>query len=401
MFTDPLQEYEGKLSRTFFDHQRTFLRAWYDDGLMRACLYFPTGKGKTLTALAALGLRGLTRALVVTPPVQGPVWQAEGAKLGIDVETISHAKFRQKEYRLDRNVPLIVDEFHLLGGAQGMGWKKLDRAARGYLAPLLILSATPQYNDAERVYCVEHVLDPLSPNVRDGLLGFIYRNCETEQNQFGTMPIVKGFLRWPGAKNGAEEYLKALPSVFHIPDEAVYQIVDIPVMTKVPDEFDTFGLDMRSERIMASQMEAKHRLLDLHLIGDDGALQPEVVNELEHLIGIADTPVLVFCAFERIADAFARTMDQLNTRYALVTGSTPAKQKLELIQKFREGEFDVLVGTATLATGTDGLDRMCNTMVLLNDTDDGALRRQLVGRILPRGENADYSKKKFWRILPC
>jgi superfamily II DNA or RNA helicase len=172
-------------------------------------------------------------------------------------------------------------------------------------------------------------------------------------------------------------------------------------MTKVPDEFDTFGLDMRSERIMASQMEAKHRLLDLQLIGDDGALQPNVADELEHLIGIADTPVLVFCAFERIAEAFARTMDQLNTRYALVTGSTPAKQKLELIQMFREREFDVLVGTATLATGTDGLDRMCNTMILLNDTDDGALRRQLVGRILPRGKNADYSKKKFWRIQPC
>lgn len=399
--TDPLLEYEGRLGRTFFDHQRGFLQAWLELQLTRACLYFPTGKGKTLTALAALGLQGRTSALVVTPPVQGPIWQTEGAKLGIDVTAISHAKFRQKEYRLDRNVPLIVDEFHLLGGAQGMGWKKLDRAARGYLAPLLILSATPQYNDAERVYCVEHVLDPLSPNVRDGLLGFIYRNCETEQNNFGMMPLVKGFLRWPNAKNGAEEYLKALPLVFHIPDEAVYQIVDIPVMTKVPDEFDTFGLDMRSERIMASQMEAKHRLLDLQLIGDDGALQPHVADELEHLIGIADTPVLVFCAFERIAEAFARTMDQLNTRYALVTGSTPAKKKLELIQRFREGEFDVLVGTATLATGTDGLDRMCNTMILLNDTDDGALRRQLVGRILPRGKNADYSKKKFWRIVPC
>ena len=121
--TKAITEYEGKLSRTFFDHQRGFLQAWFELDLMRACLYFPTGKGKTLTALAALGLRGLTSALVVTPPVQGPVWQAEGAKLGIDVTTISHAKFRQKEYRLDRNVPLIVDEFHLLGGAQGMGWR--------------------------------------------------------------------------------------------------------------------------------------------------------------------------------------------------------------------------------------------------------------------------------------
>ena len=45
--------------------------------------------------------------------------------------------------------------------------------------------------------------------------------------------------------------------------------------------------------------------------------------------------------------------------------------------------------------------RLRHVLILLNDTDDGALRRQLVGRILPRGKNADYSKKKFWRIVPC
>ena len=44
-----------------------------------------------------------------------------------------------------------------------------------------------------------------------------------------------------------------------------------------------------------------------------------------------------------------------------------------------------LVGTQTLATGTDGLDKMCDLLVILDDTEDNAMRRQLIGRIMPRG----------------
>jgi hypothetical protein len=59
----------------------------------------------------------------------------------------------------------------------------------------------------------------------------------------------------------------------------------------------------------------------------------------------------------------------------------------------------VLVGTASLATGTDGLDKMCDSLIILDDTEDDSLRRQLVGRIMPRGEAADASKKQVHRLL--
>lgn len=48
----------------------------------------------------------------------------------------------------------------------------------------------------------------------------------------------------------------------------------------------------------------------------------------------------------------------------------------------------MLVATATLATGTDGLDKVCDTLLILQDTQDDSLRRQLIGRILPRGDGA-------------
>jgi hypothetical protein len=41
---------------------------------------------------------------------------------------------------------------------------------------------------------------------------------------------------------------------------------------------------------------------------------------------------------------------------------------------------------------------MCDTLIILDDTDDDSLRRQLVGRIMPRGEDTDATGKSVYRI---
>jgi hypothetical protein len=43
---------------------------------------------------------------------------------------------------------------------------------------------------------------------------------------------------------------------------------------------------------------------------------------------------------------------------------------------------------------------MCNTLIILDDTDDDSLRRQLIGRIMPRGADTDASMKRVFRFLP-
>ena len=60
--------------------------------------------------------------------------------------------------------------------------------------------------------------------------------------------------------------------------------------------------------------------------------------------------------------------------------------KNEAIEEFKAGRLNALVGTQTLATGTDGLDKMCDMLVIIDDTEDNAMRRQLIGRIMPRGQ---------------
>ena len=394
--TDPITKYEGRLGRTFFDHQRGFLQAWLELQLTRACLYFPTGKGKTLTALAALGLQGRTSALVVTPPVQGPIWQAEGAKLGIDVTTISHAKFRQKEYRLDRNVPLIVDEFHLLGGHNGKGWQKLDRIARGLQAPLVIASATPNYNDAERVYCIKHVLDP--HGTKGGYLQFLYEECVTTENPFGRTPNVERFKAYDGS---AEQYLKHMPKVHYVEDEAIKQVVigDIPIHVPLPRAFEDYGYDEREHRIMASRMAEDHTRIKLQFTLPTGEVRPEVYDEIALQVGQASTPTLIFAVHAELAEALHRTALANGTRSLLATGKMTTRAKQEVVNQFKTGDFDILVGTATLATGTDGIDKMCDHMLIVDDTQDDAQRRQLMGRILPRGKDVDVSNKVVTRLV--
>lgn len=388
-------ELETMLGVDFFDYQlEAFeLQEKLPQPFPRIVLYYRTGAGKSITALCCVRLWGATEALVVAPPVTHPDWIALGEKLGMKLTLISHAKFRQKDFKVSRYMPLIMDEFHLLGGHNGQGWKKLDRLAPSLEAPLIIASATPNYNDAERVYCLQHVCDPNS--VRGGFLEFLYKNCITKQNNFSLTPLVEGFIAFASA----EEYLKSLPYVVHVPDLVQVPVVDIPVQTTVPDEFVRYGLNRRSGRIMASRMEKDHAEYKLRLVDEEGYIRDSVLAVLEPLVGNVATPTLMFCNSEKVARALYRTLQRDDVKAELMTGSTSGMEKERIKRSFIAGELDILVGTATLATGADGFDKVCDQLIIVNDTADDALRRQLAGRILPRGADADSSRKQIYRLL--
>ena len=177
---DFLAAAEASLGKNLFPHQELFLREWMDHhvpGASRACLYYRTGSGKTITSLLGIRATGNTRALVIAPPVTHPDWHEQAALLGMRIETISHAKFRMKTFHVSRNVSIICDEFHLLGGVKAAGWKKFDAVAKRLPKPIIICSATPNYNDAERCYCIGHVLYPFA--FRGGFLNFLAVHCAT------------------------------------------------------------------------------------------------------------------------------------------------------------------------------------------------------------------------------
>jgi superfamily II DNA or RNA helicase len=398
MSEQSVENVEASLGKTLFDYQRAALESAVSDVRVspRHLLFYKTGAGKSLTALGMLHVWNIRDAVVITPPATFDQWYQAALQLGINIECMSHAKFRMKKTLLSRKVAVIADEFHQFGGHNGQGWKKLDRLALHLQAPLILASATPNYNDAERVYCIQHVLDPTS--VRGGYLEFLYQHCNTRQNPFGMEPLVdddQPFRSYPDAA----AYLAALPYVHYLADDLVYAIVDVPVPAYVPAGFETFGLNGRAEKMIASQIEERHARINLALVDDYGKVRQNIYEIFTKLAQATDTPTLVFAVHATVADALGASLQLHGVKHAVVTGGTPAKKKAAYIDAFKDGVLDVLVGTASLATGTDGMDKMCDHLVIFDDTDDDALRRQLIGRIMPRGADTDASKKLVQRLV--
>lgn len=152
--------------------------------------------------------------------------------------------------------------------------------------------------------------------------------------------------------------------------------------------------------MVASGMEMRHTKVQHRLIDEQDEIHPDAMVEV--LLRIAPIPeaTLIFCNHATVALALAGTMRE-KYRYpiGLVTGGMTTSAKAAEIGRFKRGDFPVLIGTAALATGTDGLDKMCDTLIILDDTDDDALRRQLIGRIMPRGADVDASMKQVHRIV--
>ena len=347
----------------------------------RMCLYYKTGAGKTRTALAATKVMGHTEALIVAPPTTHTHWRMTAKAIGFsEVTVMSHAKFRMKETKVSRTQAIIVDEFHMLGGYKAAGFKKIERIAGGLQAPVIICSATPNYNDVERCYCIQRITDRRA--TEGGYLSFIYKHCGTEVNPFGQVPRVTGFLKYPDAAS----FLADLPNVEYIEDDLEYEIEDVEVDLAVPAELLSLGIDRRRERMVASIIERKHTVIDHMLVQEDGRLVTEVAELLVQAVDDAPTPTLVFATHTAVAHAAVKTLVTAQHIAQAVDGKMSKVRKNDAIEAFKAGKMHALVGTQTLATGTDGLDKVCDLLVIIDDTEDDAMRRQLIGRIMPRGD---------------
>lgn len=383
---------------SFLPHQMKVLEDWDDLGREGGHLvFYPTGTGKTKIMLTEIAMSGYGQTVVLAPPITHNKWVAEGKAIGVKVIPMSHAKFRQSDVRLQRRTPIIVDEFHLLGGHTGKGWTKLDRLARGLEAPLILGSATPNYNDAERCYCLVHVLSPLDH--RGGYIGWLYQHCITRNNPFAKMPEVVGFRDF----DSAEEFLAAQPRVSYLPDDAPDIIQDLEInVDPLPEEFFSLNLDETRERVMASQLEIRQRTSYRYIV--DGDRIADAPNDmLSYLIGQmpVGTKWILFAQRKEIALRLLWDNEAAGLKTVHIDGDTKLADKQARVKQFIEDpETEFLVGTASMATGTDGIDKVCKLMVIVDDTDDNSLRRQLVGRILPRGvvKPEDYQGRVAYRF---
>lgn len=382
-------ELATQLDIDWFDYQAEAFKRFDANRLKRICLFFRTGAGKTLTSLGCLVLEGCREALVIAPPRIHDQWQKAADDIGIKVITISHEIFRQPGYHPPK-LPIVVDEFHQLGGLRGQGWKKLRSFTDRLAEPVIIMSATPYWNSAERVFCAKRIVEGYGNYEK-----FLFDECLLEPNRYSQLPTVLGFRHYAST----EEWMAAQAWTCYLPDTRVIDVVNVEYEGNDPQELWDYGLDTRRMRIMASDMEERHVVRRFNLLDDEGFLRAEVFDVLVDLVGNAQTAVVMYCNSSQIAEGVMNSLQYNSARAALLTGQTSKKLGKQILDQFRAGELDVLVGTATMRTGTDGLDKVCDTLIIIDDTDDDAARQQLIGRILPRGVEQPIDKKRVWRLV--
>ena len=369
------------------DQQKAF-DLWVTLDNNRILLFYPTGRGKTKTSLGLMYAKGYRKTIVIAPPATHKAWETDARSIDMSVITMSVEKFRKKETKLPRDVPIIVDEVHLLGKHGSMGITKLDRVAPRIPA-IVLASATPNYNDADRAYCIAHALNPLSH--RGGYVAWIYRHCETRVNPFATTPYVDGFLEF----DSAADFLVSEGYTAYIEDDAEWKeeefiLATSPEKESTRDEIIRYGYDRHRHKMVASDMERRHRLAFLDRINPGtNRLWPEVLEQLQKkLYKGKSKPWLIFCQHSTVAEALYESLQAAGKSVYLITGKTTKKQ-LEAIKYQYINDPNparVLVGTSTLATGMDGLNTVCDRLLIFDDIEgDDSKRRQLIGRVLPRG----------------
>ena len=349
----------------------------------RMLLFYPTGTGKTKTSLALMAEAGYSKAIVIAPPGTHTGWQADAKTLGVELVPMSVQKFRMKDTKLPKDTPIIVDEFHQTGKHGGPAFKKLERMAR-FFPGIILASATPEYNDADRVYCAAKIIEP--EKHMGGYLAWVQRNCHTSPNPFAITPYIDGLIGYEG-EDAAAQWLVDQGWCAYIEDTAEWDSQERVILSHWdPTHFTNLGYDATQHRIMASDMEARHREKYLLRVKENGLIRPEIIEGMSDLFHDGK-PWLIFCHHETIATALANTF-KVGLETHLITGKQSEKEVEQNKQAFLKSTnpYRVLIGTTALATGVDGIDKVCDRLLIFDDIEgDHSLRRQLIGRVLPRG----------------
>lgn len=364
--------------------QQEAFNRWNDYDLQRMLLHFPTGEGKSMTALGLLRSRGYMEAVIVAPLKTHQKWKMDASMFGMNVRVETHEMFRQMSTKHSKTRPIIIDEFHKLGGRGAVGFEKCKRRAKFLEAPMLFLSATPNYNDAERCFILQQVCDP---DPKNNYLMWLNDNCNVVPSRYSMYPDVDKVAPFKKFRD-ASEFLRQFHWCAFVEDTAQWdeEFLDWREYVQRDVLFDKYGLYRTEMRMMDSLMETRHKRVSASLVTPQGYLVDGISAAMQELFeSVPRSKWMVYCTHVDVADAVAKTWEQYNIPVAQIDGRTKnyESERLKFVQTSGPA---LLVGTSAIAEGVDGIDKVCQSLLFLDDIDgDDAKRRQVIGRILSRG----------------
>lgn len=99
---------------------------------------------------------------------------------------------------------------------------------------------------------------------------------------------------------------------------------------------------------------------------------------------------IVYTTFiEKVVPKIEKKLREFGVKYGRYTGQESADERTDILNRFAQKEFDVLVASAPITTGVDGLQKFSNKIILVSLPWTNAEYTQLIGRINRQGSNFD------------
>lgn len=355
-------------------------------------LVLPTGSGKSLI-IANIAYR-LGEPLLVLQPSREILAQnySKLRSYGVEDCSIYSASLKSKEISritfatigsimahvddFDHFKYIMVDECHCINASQGQYKKFFDKVKRKIIG----LTATPYRLNSALQYLDKEGKQHFRPKDEEGSNRFDERLIKHELTM-ETRCVLKFLTR-------------TRPRVFH---DVVYQ-VDISTLlehgylAKV-DYFDLSVVDQSRLRRNSTGMDFDDKSLsdEFAHTGFGDYLYGIVQRLLHPKDGTRRRGILVFAKYLAECEELCKRLPSC----AIVSGSTPSKEREEILDNFKRGCIDVLVNCSVLTTGFDYPE--LDTVVMARPTMSLALYYQILGRaIRPHPD-----KKSAWFVDLC
>lgn len=88
---------------------------------------------------------------------------------------------------------------------------------------------------------------------------------------------------------------------------------------------------------------------------------------------------------EEVAEKINAYVKALGFRTGLYTGRQTTEEREKAKQLFQEGKIDILIGSTPIGTGVDGLQKVCDRIILMSLPWTHSEYEQLIGRIIRQG----------------
>lgn len=378
-----------------------------DENMKNSLLYFTMGKGKTLTA-AQIALNAQTddligSVMIVAPPSTHKQWDIILKKhLTVPYKIVSHQWLGKNEDFLKKNLSrtlTVIDELHQSANRGKVLTKLITKLIKVSFAAIL-MSGTPFRNKEERLYTVH---DWLYDNA-DSYESWLHKYCNTEPDRFAYYPKFLSF------KAGEiEDFLEQIDSsslkrIFIEKEALVYKEknITLPIDNDRYDLLETYSVygaqPMQVSNSVRQKLAYLNYLKYCSYIKRDSEGEMRLYGTREDVLDIinnhADRNPIVYCFSSKVSKLYFD--DYLGISYQ-VDGKTTKKRKEAAIEAYK-AIGGVMFATDSISTGTDGLQEVTNTIIILDDTMDGTNREQLIGRIAGGFRNKGDAEVIFIKI---